>query len=233
MIQTKRNNYPADVGRGYVDIEDAAANARLALGYDPASPLPRGVWLLESLTNHPDVFVGRRSYPVIWEAQPTPDHVEADTRFDPEYEQFVIRVDFNAYERMERGGAGPRPRFAICHEIGHVHMHANELIRMSAMPKSRVALLRENARQLPIYNNAEWQAEAFGGAFLMPAAGLVAMEREGKLNAFAMVRRWGVSNAAAEARLRVWAKHDYELKEVVKSFKTSENRRATASTVAQ
>lgn len=232
MILTKRNSYPAETGRGYVDIEEEAANARLALGYDLSSPLPRGVWLLERLTDHPGVLVDGCTYPVTWEAKPTPDHVEADTRFDPEYEEFVIRVDFNAYERMERGAGCSRQRFAICHEVGHVHLHANELVRMSAMPESKVALLRENARRLPIYNDAEWQAEAFGGALLMPAAGLEEMERKGTLGAFAMVRQWGVSDAAARARLRVWAKHDDELKEVAE-FVKSENRRATASTVAQ
>ena len=52
MIVTAKNNYPADKPLSYRNIEAAAAQARLTMGYDLSSPLPRGVWLLERLTDH-------------------------------------------------------------------------------------------------------------------------------------------------------------------------------------
>lgn len=233
MITTGSNNYPADHSHRYTSIETAAARARLMMGLDVDVPLPPTVWLLEEkLTYHPPMIVGGQEIPVVWEAKPTPHNVEADTRFDPEHDQLVVRVDVTAYDQVRKGTAGPRPRFAICHEIGHVHLHAPELVRMSAMPERKVALLRHNARQLPVYRNAEWQAEAFGGALLMPAAGLDQLERKhGRLNVAMLVRFWDVSIAAAEARLRVWRAHP-ELKEVVDSIRR-QNRRATVPAVAQ
>jgi hypothetical protein len=229
MIGTTTNNYPADRGRSYAAIEAAAAEARLAMGYDLSSALPGGVWVLERLTDHPPIFVGGREIPVVWEAKPTPHGVEADTRFDPEFDQFVVRVDVRTYECLERGYGGPRPRFAVCHELGHVHLHTNELVRMAAMPEQKVALLRATARTLPVYQNTEWQAEAFGAALLMPAVGIEAMEAR---SAVALMRRWGVSSSAAEARLRVWSRHSSTLKEVMNEF-CAKNRRATVRPVAQ
>lgn len=233
MILSTKNNYPADRGRRYTSIETAASVARGLLGYSPDEPLPRGVWLLERLAYHPPVVVRGRAYDVVWEAKPTSRGVEAHTRFEPDDERFVIRIDPETYVALESRD-DPRQRFGVCHELGHVHLHAPELVRMTELPVEKLALNRARAKSLPVFQNTEWQAEAFGAAFMVPAVALLNLEQQyGSVPLDVVQRRFGVSYSAASARLRVWCDPKYELKEVARKLSVSESRRATVGAVAQ
>jgi len=84
-----------------------------------------------------------------------------------------------------------RDRFTLAHELGHLVLHSN-----TGMAR------RVRSSEIKIYCNSEWQADAFGGALLVPAH--IARELG---SADAIVRICGVSEAAANTRLRVLRRH--------------------------
>jgi Zn-dependent peptidase ImmA (M78 family) len=63
-----------------------------------------------------------------------------------------------------------------------------------------------------IFEDTEWQANAFAAAFLMPGAGLVELEARGiTLTPQELVRRFNVSFDAARIRLDVYRARRTEL----------------------
>jgi Zn-dependent peptidase ImmA (M78 family) len=78
-----------------------------------------------------------------------------------------------------------RDRFTIMHELGHLLLHTSDRI-----------WLRRGHRAPKAYRDPEWQANAFAGEFLMPAA----LVRECSWPAD-MAETFGVSLQAAEIQL--------------------------------
>lgn len=80
-------------------------------------------------------------------------------------------------------------RFTVCHEIGHalLHGHLHTLNRVSS------------SMSVPAYKSAEWQANYFAGALLMPRKMLElgSSPRE-------VAIRFGVTDSAARVRLGIF-----------------------------
>ncbi|MER9668914.1 ImmA/IrrE family metallo-endopeptidase [Mesorhizobium sp. M0203] len=57
---------------------------------------------------------------------------------------------------------GGRGRWTAAHELGHLVQHE------SAVPMERAPAKYSKMKELPAYASAEWQANAFAAAFLMP-----------------------------------------------------------------
>jgi Zn-dependent peptidase ImmA (M78 family) len=77
-----------------------------------------------------------------------------------------------------------------------------KLVELSSIPHEVAALNRGQIPAHRVYEDTEWQANAFAAAFLVPAAGLANLERSrGILTAQELVRRFNVSFDAARIRL--------------------------------
>ncbi len=95
-----------------------------------------------------------------------------------------------------------RPRFTVAHECYHGMKHSKQIRRALTDVGELVVCRRQNIKP---FLDPEWQANAFGGALLMPEEMvrlLVAKERR-VLLAATMAEVFGVSMQAAEVRLNV------------------------------
>ncbi len=84
------------------------------------------------------------------------DGVEAYTQFDPP----SITVRDYVYENA--ASQDGRARMTLAHELGHLVMHK------SAVPMNRAPGKYSSLQQLPKFASAEWQANTFASAFLLP-----------------------------------------------------------------
>jgi hypothetical protein len=115
----------------------------------------------------------------------------------------VLRIRFEAHDPPGR------QRFSIAHEAGHVWLHLPALEAADALGRGQHACLSavvgsddEEHEADPGAPAREREANAFAGAFLMPADELVGdLARFGRCAAF-LGARYGVSAAAMRTRLR-------------------------------
>ncbi|WP_231462985.1 ImmA/IrrE family metallo-endopeptidase [Sphingomonas sp. URHD0057] len=95
-----------------------------------------------------------------------------------------IKMGLTCYEAARQGQA--RYAFTLAHELGHLLMHTGSSAQMA------------RGNSVKPYVNAEWQADTFASAFLMP---------EGEVRRCSCVReiltRFRVSRRAAEVRASV------------------------------
>lgn len=96
----------------------------------------------------------------------------------------IIKIRETVYEGA-RSGSG-RDRFTIMHEIFHYLKHDSSDISLARNP--------ENIKP---FENPEWQADVFAGAFLMPRYLIENMTKE------EIVKKCGVSEAAATFNLKL------------------------------
>ncbi|PWC48210.1 ImmA/IrrE family metallo-endopeptidase [Azospirillum sp. TSA6c] len=90
-----------------------------------------------------------------------------------------------------------RDRFTIAHELGHYVLHYVWPVRMMNQSLGPTCASRYDS------NRAEWEANWFAAAFLMPQQPFEAAWRAASGNRVADVaRRFGVSRRAAEIRAR-------------------------------
>lgn len=95
-----------------------------------------------------------------------------------------IRLREDVYEGAWDGS--PRDRFTASHELGHWHLHRN-------VPLART----QPGETIKPFQSSERQADQYAGALLMPAKFFQPGD-----TATIVAQRHGVSNAAAETRLR-------------------------------
>ncbi|WP_334178826.1 ImmA/IrrE family metallo-endopeptidase [Pseudoxanthomonas sp.] len=100
-----------------------------------------------------------------------------------------IRLREDVYEGVYRGKG--RDRFTLAHELGHLLLHANQAYQ-------RNMRLAEN---IPPYKSAEWQANTFAGALLMPHDYLKRTQ-----DVFTVVEECGVTVDAAMTHTRLLQK---------------------------
>jgi uncharacterized protein DUF955 len=96
----------------------------------------------------------------------------------------TIKMTESCYQAAREGQA--RYPFTLAHELGHLLMHTGNQAQMA------------RGESVKPYVNAEWQADAFAGAFLMPANEVRRCSSISEIS-----RRFGVSGAAAEVRAKV------------------------------
>jgi hypothetical protein len=194
----------------YSTIEQYASRARSALL--PAASLTdaiSGVNLFEDLhqlqiENHGVVLQ------VNYAVNELPAGLEGIATFDSDREEILITLCPSTYSSLEH--SVPRALFCLCHELGHVCVHTQKLVELSRIPHDVAALHRGEVPSHRIFEDTEWQANAFAAAFLMPGAGLAELEARGiTLTAQEIVRRYNVSFDAARIRLDIYRTRRSEL----------------------
>lgn len=190
--------YRADRGAmSYFDIETNALNARRQLAPDvPLDAAPPSVALFENLDRWRMTTTKgatRLSYGVV----ELPLGVEARTRYEQESNTIAVELSATAYANLENNQG--RARHTVHHEIGHVVLHTEQLLRISVIPHAEAEMARTSTHRF--CEDTEWQADSFAAAFAMPAQGLVILERRGTLTVETIAAAMQVSMEAASNRL--------------------------------
>lgn len=193
--------FPALQSRGYIDIEREAQETRAYLGLEPDEPLD----CLSFMDRLHALRVGRnREIAVESHVDNLTPGVEAMAEYVHQPSpKILITLSAPTYDGLER--RMPRDGHSLLHETGHGVLHYRELMTLTRIPDTARALLRGKNHNLPAYDNAEWQADAYAGSMKMPAAGLLGLEKQGLLDVRNICRRFGSSRASAEIRLRIYA----------------------------
>ena len=85
--------------------------------------------------------------------------------------KIAVRLRPDVWDGARAGNA--RFRFTVAHEIAHVILHRNDLIRHRGCAfRDVVAPTEKLPSDVPIYRSPEWQANGWAGAFLMPLEGV-------------------------------------------------------------
>jgi hypothetical protein len=162
--------------RSRKQIEDHALAVRRALGVPDGSAVDM-LRLLELVL--PSVLEGY-SFEVV------PDRELGEAEATTSMTERTIKMGESCYEAAREGQA--RYPFTLAHELGHLLMHTGNPVQMA------------RGQSVKPYVDAEWQADAFAGAFLMPAD---EVRRCVSINE--IMARFGVSRSAAEVRTKVLA----------------------------
>ena len=135
---------------------------------------------------------------------------EGYTRYHRRKHIIEILAAETTYHRLEEGH--PRAGYFVAHELGHCILHTDHLVRLAQMPTNQQAAFHRGKEGHKVYEDTEWQANAFASALLMPAQGLAALERDyGRITASIIVDQFGVSWEAAGYRVGLYAERKKEL----------------------
>ena len=200
---------PADRGYSYLKIERLATRVRAKLELIPTAPINT-----MQLFDSPDITAKSRS------GQEIPlqggvielEDSEGFTMYNSDRGIIEIIASVETYDLLEQDV--PRGRFFVAHEIGHCLMHTDQLVRMAYMPLTQQASLHKCGQldSHEIYRDTEWQANAFASAFLMPAWGLLALERKHSgLSPDIIAAHFRVSFEAAGYRLSLYLNRKQQL----------------------
>lgn len=193
-------------GASYEALEELAVAARWALF--PQVAIEDPIDMMEAYERLgegavlPTEWIGPTS--VLMDVKPFPqDSLEAITEHigdhAPGGRKFAITLSDGTYRGLTRDD--PTAGFTLAHEIGHVMRHGRILRALRVLPDRQRMLARARSAH-PIFEDAEWQADVFAGAFLAPAAGVAARAAlDGVLGA--QLLHFGLSRSAAQARARV------------------------------
>lgn len=133
---------------------------------------------------------------------------EGRTQFNRDENCFEVVLSPDAYDDVHKGRG--RGMLTFAHELAHLTLHPTLLYDRAHSP-SVSALLRERDVSLPTYHDPEWQANAWGGAVLVPAAGLAELEDQGLLHPEEVAGQYGVSWSAARVRIDIYARRKAQL----------------------
>ena len=199
----------ADRGYSYRKLEKVAAYVRSLLGYSPTEAIDT-LQLFDGL----DIEVQDRT------GRDIPVHggvielngSEGYAKYDGDRRVIEILASPETYDWLENGH--PRGGFFVAHELGHCLLHTDQLVRLAQMPKTRQAALHRGGQEVghEVYQDTEWQANAFAGVLLMPARGLLILEQEhGELSEEIVTEHFRVSSEAAGYRLELYDDRKKEL----------------------
>lgn len=91
-----------------------------------------------------------------------------------------------------------RDRFTLAHELGHLYLHF-PMVRQ-AHPTETMIATRWVDESDPLQQRAEWEANWFAAAFLMPSASFIERYKEYGFSLSQVASFFGVSEQAAEIR---------------------------------
>lgn len=198
----------ADRGYSYRDLEKIAASVRKGLDYSPTEAIDP-LQLFDGLNIEVADGTGRK-IPICGGVTEVGDS-EGYAKYDKERRIIEILASPKTYEWLENGY--PRGGYFVAHELGHCLLHTDQLVRLAKMPEAQQAALhrgREKVRH-KAFQDTEWQANAFAAALLMPARGLLELEKSGELSPDIVAEHFHVSGEAATYRLDTYNKRKKQL----------------------
>ena len=192
----------ADRGYSYQDLERIAANVRDQLNCSPTEAI-NTLRLFDGLDIKVRDGTGQ-DIPIQGGVIELNDS-EGFSKYDRNRRIIEILASPKTYDWLEKGH--PRGGYFVAHELGHCLLHTDQLVRLAQMPKAQQAALHRGGQVVAheTYQDTEWQANAFASALLMPAHGLLALERNyDKLSPTIIAEHFRVSAQAASYRLNLY-----------------------------
>ena len=188
----------ADCGYSYRDLEKVAAYVRKRLDYSPTEAIDP-LLLFDGLDIQLTIGTGQE-IPIRGGVIELDDS-EGYAKYDRIRSVIEILAATTTYEWLENGH--PRGGYFVAHELGHCVLHTDRLMRLAKMPKAQQAALHRGRNEVghEAFMDTEWQANAFAAALLMPARGLLDLEKRGELSPNAVAEHFRVSEEAATYRL--------------------------------
>ena len=198
----------ADRGYSYQGLEKVAASARKRLGYSPTEVIDP-LQLFSDLDFKVEDGTGRK-IPIRGGVTDL-DESEGFAKYDKKRRIIEILASPKTYEWLENGY--PRGGYFVAHELGHCLLHTDQLVRLAKMPEAQQAALHRGREKFghKAFQDTEWQANAFAAALLMPARGLLALERCDELSPDIIAEHFHVSDEAATYRLDSYHKRKNQL----------------------
>ena len=192
----------ADRGYSYQELERIAAYVRDRLNYSPTEAIDT-LLLFDGLDMEVQDGTGR-DIPIRGGVIDL-NGSEGYAKYDRDGCVIEILASPETYHWLETGY--PRGGFFVAHELGHCLLHTDQLVRLAQMPKVQQAALHRGGQEVAheAYRDTEWQANAFAGALLMPARGLLILEQQyGELSPATIAEHCHVSAEAATYRLELY-----------------------------
>ena len=192
----------ADRGYSYKSLEKIASYVRELLSCSPIEAINMRL-IFDGL----DIEVqdgGGQNLPIRGGVVQVND-TEGYSKYDRDRGVIEILASPKTYGWLENGY--PRGRYFVAHELGHCLLHTDQLVRLAQMPKAQLAALHWGGQEVAheAYRDTEWQANAFAGALLMPAQGLLTLEQEhGELSPAMITEHFRVSAEAAGYRVELY-----------------------------
>ena len=199
----------ADRGHSYRGLERVAAYVRSRLNCSPAEAI-NALRLFDVLGL--TVRDGTGQDIPIQNGVIEVNDSEGFSKYDKERGVIEILASAETYEWLEM--SHPRGGYFVAHELGHCLLHTDQLVRLAQMPKAQQAALHRGGQVVghETYRDTEWQANAFAGALLMPALGLLALEEEyGELSPATVADHFHVSSQAAGYRINLYKARKQQL----------------------
>ena len=200
----------ADRGYSYRDLEHRASYVRERLALPPTTAINA-----QKLFDGLDISVrdrNGRSIPVRGGVTEIKDS-EGYSRYDSDQEVIEILASAETYDWLEQGH--PRAVYFVSHELGHCLLHTNLLMRLAQMPSAQQAALHRGGERSThkFFRDTEWQANAFAGALLMPARGLMALDQKHSdgISPEEIAEHFRVSVQAATYRLQTYNDRKHQL----------------------
>lgn len=193
----------AERGYSYAEIEDVAQDVRRQLKLHPTSALD----IHEFFEFHLDditVGFGGESIPLVSHVEEL--KTEALTRWDPDSRRIQISLSDDTYFMLCRGHR--RPRYTIAHELGHALLHTGQLMKLAELTVESQAALHRGSTDHKPFLDTEWQANAFAGAFIVPARGIKSIsQRFGRIaTADEIAAEYEISTKVADIRLDIYTR---------------------------
>lgn len=193
--------FEADREYYYWQLEKLASELRreLAPGMAFTEALP-GPELYDALDKE-TVEADGREVILRTDTQVLPRGTLGETYYDRRNDRLMLVLSEDTYLGLESDDG--RARFSFFHEIGHVALHPELLLRIAHIHREEAALQRAMAAPYPRYRDTEFQANYMAAALLIPAIGLEELSNGGTefLLASDVMRRFKVSRTTAEHRL--------------------------------
>ncbi len=196
--------FRAESGMSRYDIECRAMDARALLVphlglRDPVD----GSALIENLAGK-TVRVNGRDYALEFYVEGEISlPVEARCKYGSDVDALCMELSERTYASLE--DRNPRALFTVAHELGHLMMHGALLLsspdtyRNTLSSEVYMAFRRRSTHR--VFEDTEWQANAFAAAFIMPANGLTDFRFCKKSVKVKRTQdRFNVSKSAAEYR---------------------------------
>lgn len=198
----------ADQKYSYRDLERVAKIVREQLNYDPFQAVDP-LMLFEDLDKI-NIKLGSGVVIPLRGGVIALQDSEGYTRYDRRKKVIEMLASELTYSRLEEGH--PRAGYFVAHELGHCVLHTDQLLRLARLPKEQQTAFHRGRTGHKPYEDTEWQANAFAGAFLMPAGAIQKVESSrGRLKPDVLAERFGVSEEAAGYRLGLYRKRRNEL----------------------
>ena len=199
----------ADRGYSYGRLEKIATCVRDRLNYPPAEAI-NTLLLFDGLDIEVRDGTGK-DIPIRGSVIELNDS-EGYAKYDGDRRIIEILASPKTYDWLEKGY--PRGGYFVAHELGHCLLHTDQLVRLAQMPKAQQAALHRGGQVVTheTYQDTEWQANAFAGALLMPARGLLALEQKyDELSPANIAEHFLVSAQAATYRLDLYNSRKQQL----------------------